>query len=841
MFEDALAGVEAGRAGGFGFVVGVDRVGQADALRAHGADVVVDDLAELLGPRDRAPGTSPSSRGRCARPSSTSTCSRRPSRCSRSSNGHIGLRGNLDEGEPFGLPGTYLNAFYELRPLPYAEAGYGYPEAGQTVVNVTERQDHPAARRRRAVRRPLRPAARARARARPARRRAAADAWSGLAGRRRPCASARRGWSRSRSARSRRSCYEVEPLDGPVRVVVQSELVANEPAPRARRDPRAAAALESPLVSEEFFDHGAARRARPLDHGAAAADGGRDGPRGRRAAGDGRRGREPRRPRPADGHRRPRARAAPAGRQVPRLRLVEPALAAGAPRPGRRRRWPRRGTPAGTGWSPAQRAYLDDFWERADVEIDGDAELQQAVRFALFHTLQAGARAEQRAIAAKGLTGPGLRRPHVLGHRALRPAGAHLHRAGRGAGRAALAPRDARPRARARAPARARGRGVPVADDPRRGVLGLLAGRHRRVPHQRRHRRRRRPLPGRDRRRGVRARGRPRAARRDRAAVALARPPRPAGALPHRRRHRPRRVQRDRRQQRLHEPDGAAEPARRRRRRRAPPPPRRRARRRPRGGGGVARRRPRHAHPLRRRARRPPAGGGLHRATRSGTSSARCPSSTRCCCTSPTSTSTASRSSSRPTSCSRCTSAATPSPTRRRRANFAYYEALTVRDSSLSACTQAVIAAEVGHLELAYDYFARGRADGPRRPRAQHARRPAHRLARRRLDRRRRRLRRHARPRRRAQLRAAPARPARAARLPPRLPRPPAAGRGRRKEQADLLAARRAAARDRPPRQADHVVAPDGPVTEPIPPAVSRASPSQPPGRAPARRGRTPD
>ena len=53
------------------------------------------------------------------------------------SNGHIGLRGNLDEGEPNGLPGTYLNGFYEERPLPYAEAGYGYPEAGQVVVNVT--------------------------------------------------------------------------------------------------------------------------------------------------------------------------------------------------------------------------------------------------------------------------------------------------------------------------------------------------------------------------------------------------------------------------------------------------------------------------------------------------------------------------------------------------------------------------------------------------------------------------------------------------------------------------------------------------------------------------------
>jgi beta-phosphoglucomutase family hydrolase len=48
VFEDARAGVEAGRAGGFGFVVGVDRTGQADALREHGADVVVSDLAELL-------------------------------------------------------------------------------------------------------------------------------------------------------------------------------------------------------------------------------------------------------------------------------------------------------------------------------------------------------------------------------------------------------------------------------------------------------------------------------------------------------------------------------------------------------------------------------------------------------------------------------------------------------------------------------------------------------------------------------------------------------------------------------------------------------------------------
>jgi beta-phosphoglucomutase family hydrolase len=49
VFEDALAGVEAGRAGAFGRVVGVDRVGQAHELREHGADIVVSDLAELLG------------------------------------------------------------------------------------------------------------------------------------------------------------------------------------------------------------------------------------------------------------------------------------------------------------------------------------------------------------------------------------------------------------------------------------------------------------------------------------------------------------------------------------------------------------------------------------------------------------------------------------------------------------------------------------------------------------------------------------------------------------------------------------------------------------------------
>src|SRR4029077_13243123 len=59
------------------------------------------------------------------------------------------------------------------------------------------------------------------------------------------------------------------------------------------------------------------------------------------------------------------------------------------------------------GLARAPRQYLTRVWSRADVEIEGDPEIQTAIRFALFHVLQATSRAEQRAIPAKGLTGPG--------------------------------------------------------------------------------------------------------------------------------------------------------------------------------------------------------------------------------------------------------------------------------------------------------------------------------------------------------------------------------------------------------------------------------------------------
>ena len=167
------------------------------------------------------------------------------------SNGHVGLRGNLDEGEPFGLPGTYLNGFYELKPMPYAEAGYGFPESGQSVVNITNGkimrllvEDEPFDVRYGELRSHQR----------------VLDLREGVLRRVVEWVSPTRRAVRVSSTRlvslTQRAIaaiqYEVEPLDGPLPVVIQSELVANESMPEIKGDPRAAAALASPLVSEDY-------------------------------------------------------------------------------------------------------------------------------------------------------------------------------------------------------------------------------------------------------------------------------------------------------------------------------------------------------------------------------------------------------------------------------------------------------------------------------------------------------------------------------------------------------------------------------------------------------------
>ena len=172
--------------------------------------------------------------------------------------------------------------------------------------------------------------------------------------------------------------------------------------------------------------------------------------------------------------------------------------------------------------------------------------------------------ARASGVPAKGLTGHGLRGPLLLGHRDLRRPVPDVHTSPQVARSAAALPlRDARPpRARAPRETGAARRAVPVAHDQRRGGLGVLRGRHRAVPHQRRHRLRPAPVRLRDGRPGVPARRRRAGARRDRSPVdgarLLLRPRR--RALRHQRRDRARRVHDRRRQQRLHEPDGQGEP-----------------------------------------------------------------------------------------------------------------------------------------------------------------------------------------------------------------------------------------------------------------------------------------
>jgi len=323
------------------------------------------------------------------------------------SNGHIGLRGNLDEGEPHGLPGTYLNSVYEQRPLPYAEAGYGYPESGQTVINVTNGKlirllvdDEPFDVR----------YGRLDSHERVLDLRAGTLArdvvWTSPAGCPVRVTSTRLVSLTQRAIAA--ICYEVTPLDHDVRLVVQSELVANEWLPPADDDPRVAAVLESPLAIEEHVAHGAGavmvhrtRRSGLLV--AAAMDHIVDAPSDSDTDIDVMTSPDVSRVTVA-------TRVGP-GQTLRLVKFLAYGWSAERSRPAVHDQV--MAAIAGarlTGWHDLvaeQRAYLDRFWAGADVELDGDPEIQQAVRFGLFHVLQAGARAEGRPIAAKGLTGPG--------------------------------------------------------------------------------------------------------------------------------------------------------------------------------------------------------------------------------------------------------------------------------------------------------------------------------------------------------------------------------------------------------------------------------------------------
>ena len=422
------------------------------------------------------------------------------------SNGHIGWRANLDEGEPHWLPGSYLNGVHELRTLPYAEPGYGYPESGQTIINVTNGKvirllvdDEPFD-----VTYGRVDAHEWRLDFRDGVLRRRTD-WTSPAGCAVRVSSTRLVSLVHRSIGAIR--YQVEAIDRPMRVVVQSELVANEALPAPTGDPRAGPADTAPLIGEKHAAKGARAglvhsTARSELRIAAVMDHVVDGP----------------------------ANTVVESETFPDLGRV---TVTAKLEPGQALRLDKF---VAYGWSATR--SLPAVWDQADAALAGarqtglDGLLRRTTRLPrrLLGSRRCRTRrgsrnptgravlAVPRAAGRRSRGGPRdprerthrprLQRTQLLGHRSLRVAGADPGRPRCRRPRAALAPLHPADGHRTRHPARARRCRLPVAHHPRRRMLQLLARGHRCVSHQRRHRRRRHPLPRHHRRSGLRPRRR---------------------------------------------------------------------------------------------------------------------------------------------------------------------------------------------------------------------------------------------------------------------------------------------------------------------------------------------
>ncbi len=320
------------------------------------------------------------------------------------SNGFVGVRGNLDEGDPHDLPGSYLNGCYEAYPLSYAEAGYGYPETGELMINVTDGKlirllvdDEPLDLRTGRIlhterildfrsgtlERTLR--------------------WRSPAGKIIELTSSRLVSFTHRGILA--VDYRVQAVDAAVHLTVQSELLANEDIKETSGNPALTQAVRSPLLAEL---HGGGEDRAHLVHRtrqsgfriAATVDHRVSGASAQTSTTV-----DPDRActvitadlRPDEDLRVTKivAYACSDTQSTDALRDESDAALDAA---------------LGSGWAGLaadQRQHLDDFWTYADVVVDGDEEVQQGVRFGLFHLRQASCRAEQRPIPAKGLTGTG--------------------------------------------------------------------------------------------------------------------------------------------------------------------------------------------------------------------------------------------------------------------------------------------------------------------------------------------------------------------------------------------------------------------------------------------------
>ncbi|MEV4712329.1 glycosyl hydrolase family 65 protein [Micromonospora sp. NPDC049374] len=329
------------------------------------------------------------------------------------SNGWLGWRGTLDEGEPVDMPGSYLNGLHERRELTYPEDGYAFPQLSDTVISPPNATlvrlwvgDEPLDLRTGTV----------------LAHEQVLDLRAGVIERLTEWISPTGDGVRVRSTRlvslSRRRVaavdWAVEPLDGPVDLRICADLLANEHVPERADDPRAASLISDPLTAElhrvDGTDALLVHRTERSEQRVAVAVAHRT---------------------VAPAHVTTDADATP-----DRIRLT----LTGSLRPGERVRLTKY---AAYEWAPVadssaeelaaqvtaeadaartvgfddlrteQRTALDDAWRTADVLLDGDDELQLAIRFAMFHLIQAGRADGDRTIPAKGLTGNGYD-GHVL-------------------------------------------------------------------------------------------------------------------------------------------------------------------------------------------------------------------------------------------------------------------------------------------------------------------------------------------------------------------------------------------------------------------------------------------
>ena len=237
---------QAGHAGNFGFVVGVDRVGQAEDLRRNGADVVVTDLAELLQSMITEDAF-PVEPGRSAKPRSTSISWHRPSRCSRCPTATSGCAATSTRASRTGCPAPTSTRSTKCARCPTPRRATDIPEDGQTLVDVTngkiirllvddepfdvrygELLDHERVLDMRAgtLTRDVH--------------------WRSPAGKQVKVTSTRLVSLAQRSVAAIE--YVVEAVDEFVRVTVQSELVTNEDQPPTSNDPRVSAILDQPAA-----------------------------------------------------------------------------------------------------------------------------------------------------------------------------------------------------------------------------------------------------------------------------------------------------------------------------------------------------------------------------------------------------------------------------------------------------------------------------------------------------------------------------------------------------------------------------------------------------------------